>query len=121
MREIKFRGKVIDSVDWVYGDLLQYRVLPVIFDKELVQHEVDAETVGQYTGLKDKHGREIYEWDIVRWQSTHSGASQDEHVDTVAWDNIYACYMLIPWIHEPHAASMTVIGNVHDNPELIGE
>jgi len=47
MREIWFRGKDIDTGEWHYGDLLQYRALPVIFDKDREQHECDAQTVGQ--------------------------------------------------------------------------
>jgi len=66
MREIKFRGLTIDGKKMVYGDLLQYRVLPVIFDKNKEQHDVGARSIGQYTGLKDKNDKRIYEGDIVK-------------------------------------------------------
>lgn len=65
MREIKFRGYSEDLDKWVYGDLLQYRVLPIIFDEECEQHECFHSSIGQSTGLFDKNGKEIYEGDII--------------------------------------------------------
>ena len=67
MREIKFRGMTLENNKMVYGDLLLYRVLPVIFDEDKEQHEVKANTVGQFTGLQDKNGKDIYENDIVKY------------------------------------------------------
>ena len=70
MREIKFRGKRLDNGEWIYGSLLvshfkddkKERYFITQFSGNYTfEHEVDPATVGQYTGLKDEHGKEIYE------------------------------------------------------------
>lgn len=71
MREIKFRGKEINTGKWVYGFYTQGSFIDPNTEKETVRHIIDngmlhdvvPETIGQYTGLKDKNGKEIYEGD----------------------------------------------------------
>ena len=61
-REIKFRAQELGSGEWVYGDLIHKRTAPgemMIRQRSGVESDVDVETVGQYTGVKDKAGNEM--------------------------------------------------------------
>lgn len=140
MREIKFRGKRLDNGEWLYGSLVILNGRYFIFD-DANRHEVDPTTVGQYTGLKDEHGKEIYEGDIVLHFSNKY--AEDEYaflVNTAGIDPKHLHYYVVSWnnteggfgyvlLKELHTNNPDMcgfnpclgflVGNIHDNPELI--
>lgn len=126
MREIKFKGRKPNG-EWVYGDLvtiettdgipIKKEILPfdaVLFDNT---EEVEEDTIGQFTGLHDKNGKEIYEGDIVRYDM--GGKCEVSYCVSGG----YAGFDLSPAFHdeEHHLTDVEVIGNIHDNPELLNE
>lgn len=131
-REILFRGKLEYNGKWIYGDLLQYENGDVaIFGEKLSsfgcectemlkRDRVIPDTIGQYTGLKDKNGKNIFEGDIVIIGEKlktkvvyYDGAfrMQSEFSPTPT-DTTDMGYMMREF-------SVRVIGNIHDNPELM--
>ncbi len=123
MREIKFRGKRLDNGEWAYGDLHIRTPFPHIqseFDYSKV--DIDPHTVGQFIGLYDKNGKEIYEGDIIleRLKGKRKDGDPYEIVfEECQWigKNQYGNRTSLPLLQAYH--EIKVIGNIHDNPDLL--
>jgi uncharacterized phage protein (TIGR01671 family) len=144
MREVLFRGKRTDNDEWIEGALLytvswtgavtDARIVEDYLDDDipqLFQHEVEPSTVGQYTGLHDKNGKEIYEGDIVR--------TKDGDIKKIIYKDYWGAFgveygLLFDKESGKHVKAhgglshfygdsqfYEVIGNIHDNPELLEE
>lgn len=135
MRTIKFRGKCTDDGMWRHGDLLHADNLIWINDNGL-HCTVDEKTVGQFTGLHDKNGEEIYEGDII-YSEFPDGSKTNGLIE---WDEEYSCFGLMDeynyrsklkgyefpkfdnaifYNFRKHSKKFEVIGNIYDNPELL--
>lgn len=134
MREILFRGKSVSNNEWVEGfyeysymyDSLRECHRIIWADKPTrtsYLSEVVPETVGQYTGLTDKNGKKIFEGDIVDcWSEGVNAQGAVQQRRDGLWIIYPAWQKHIMWGLCPDEYSHTtveVIGNVHDNPELI--
>lgn len=122
-RTIKFRGKRLDNGEWFYGSLVQEGGDSYIisFDRTGVQfyrYQIDPETVGQFTGLTDKRAKDIYEGDIVRdilyapdgRPNGSRGIREVEYIIDHRRKNGF---------NIGKGETYTVVGNVHDNPEIL--
>lgn len=139
MRTIKFRGKRVDNKEWVEGDLMKhkpFREFRTYIKKsntgERVWIEVIPETVGQFTCLHDKNGKEIYEGDVLKEATPRSHMfkvwnEQGGFVMNQFQDDFKATVEKISFWQPMHDmqnisyinTSLEIIGNIHDNPELL--
>lgn len=118
MHTILFRGKNLDTGEWVEGHLWSSRTIgvtsPVGNTDEIV---VDSETVGQYIGIRDRNGKRIFEDDVV-------GTPDGKEVYQVVWQPVSAAWGIENATHHflcgmRYLDMFEVVGNIHDNPELM--
>ena len=140
MREILFRGKRTDNGDWVEGFIVASRentypngfemitVDGINYDEldsyipDFISYAVDPSTVCQYTGMKDKNGKRIFEGDVAKVLQ-----GKDKDIAYVGFEN--GAFMLYPktgniyertlWEYWYNDWDVEVIGNITDNPELL--
>lgn len=128
MREIKFRGFSKYLCKWLYGDLEHVeqdhvRIWPIHASKDNRADDVSPESVGQYTGLKDQEGKEIYEGDILDFERM---PGKNAH-GYVAYCDEKARYV-VRFQREKYERELSfvcalgkpvIIGNTYENPELL--
>ena len=142
MRTIKFRGKNPATGEWVFGNYTQLKdekggLELNIVSRETESHpykdrvgfmntgyEVTPETVGQFTGLHDSKGNEVYEGDIVRYRLTDDRYKKNPRFANllIHYDEGQARFEAgnIYW-DALRPSKIEVVGNIHDNPELLNQ
>lgn len=133
MREILFRGKRDDFIEhkhdgeWIEGGFFNIGDKPLIMTAKEEMLRVCPETVGQFTGLTDKNGRKIFENDICRFDNGEEFKDKDRFSNyVVQWDSVNTRYVVVDvWdcediLDDFFSRNAIIIGNIHDNPELMG-
>lgn len=154
-REIIFRGKSIGTGEWLYGLLFNWGLQPPTnvpcicacvptWEEAYHIYCVDPNTIGQYTGLKDKVGKKIFERDIlhltipdgstrhfvVEWANENrmlkslNGFEHDGNAIRISgWCFNWEGYRLYPSVIDgiPDNERMEIVGNIHDTPDLLKE
>lgn len=125
MRDIKFRGIDTMTGQWRFGDLVHNMKVTLTGVEPRVMvggYEVKPETVGQFTGAKDKEGNEVYEGDVMKYYGYV--ARGENPLVTVYYDDTYHTMGLRRGKFRytlSFCEQCKVAGNVHENPELLDE
>lgn len=126
MREVKFRGRCFKTGKWIYGDLggnINLCIKPLYSKRILVKYE----TVGQYTGVKDKNKNDIYEGDILRYDIGTKAEVIFKEGCFMAYDGFASssdeAYLRISPDENPFDGGfefeVEVIGNIHKDKDLL--
>ena len=119
MREIKFRGKKTNG-EWIFGSLIKYdfkfQIGVLTYADKMTFVNVKEHTTGQFIGIKDKNGKEIYEGDYLRFVDI---SNQDDFLGVVIFDSCSFCVKGETMSHYRwmYYSELEVLGNIHDNPE----
>ena len=149
MREILFRGKRLDSGEWVQGAFIPDYTQNAFYITKVGEccHKVALETVGQYIGITDKNGRKIFEGDIFKfndevWESYYTSCGMEydswevENYGAIGFYEETAKFDFRKYkfnensveadLHENNTiefadfiSELEIVGNIHDNPELL--
>lgn len=134
MREILFRGKRKDNGEWVMGNLFvpdnPETPTQICIGTNIVRisYDIDPKTIGQYTGLKDKNDKKIFEGDILNVRSYDynyeysTKVFYNSHtlcVDVYGQDYDYTAIGFAYDVWDDENCEIEIIGNIHDNPELL--
>lgn len=125
MRTIKFRGKVIlgnASNHWIEGDLIRYHMQEdqLIYNANIrsscgIVYAINPKTLGQFTGLYDKNGNEVFEGDIVKLPAGNMRVSFSDGAFVLIPPKTNVIYEALGLIEDEYE----IIGNIYDNPELL--
>lgn len=140
-RDILFRAKRLDNGEWVEGYVVNYGFtgqekwhIVASYASDLYAFEIDVKTICQYTGLTDKNGRKIWEGDVVKL-TRNIGYNGVKGMLFEIYFNTYLCHFALTKSYTSYprngqhdymtlsgrkAKDMEVMGNIFDNPELIG-
>lgn len=118
MRDIRYRAKVLNSNSWIYRQPFHIRGTWYMYNSLWDKTPIDYHTLCEYTGLEDKHGKEIYEGDVVKFR--HSTDREYDSIGNVEYKQCWCGFYFGSRMLNSNM-NIEVIGNIFDNPELAGD